>query len=301
PAALPSVVVAGTVSIDPSAALNLVVTPGIAVPHGSKLVLIGNDASDPISGQFTGVPNGSVLTTPDGVPLVVNYADGDGNDLELTAGNVPPQAGSVTVTPNPVVAGQPVALTVTASDANQDPLTTTWSFGDGSTGTGAATSHTYATPGMYTAVATVSDGVAQVQSTIVINVSAPTTGGGTGAHPGGGTTAPATTSTVKSSAYGADFRLTVPRACVRKGKAFHVTLSVKRQVKAKGNVLAGVTKVVFTIGLRAKTDRFAPFGAELTIARGATGRRIKLGAKAYLRLHNRSRRTKSLVAVMKVC
>jgi hypothetical protein len=206
PGAIPSVIVTGTVAIDPSAALNLVVAPGIAVPHGSKLLLIDNDASDAIGGRFTGVPTGSVLTTVDGVPLAVNYAGGDGNDLSLTAGNVPPQTSSISATPNPVAAGVQVTLSVAEFDANQDQLATTWNFGDGTTGTGAAASHTYTTPGRYTTVAIVSDGLAQVQSTTVITVTGTPAGGGGGgsasANVSGGVSVSGTTATVQLGCQG---------------------------------------------------------------------------------------------------
>jgi fibronectin-binding autotransporter adhesin len=312
PGTIPSVIVTGTVAIDPSAALNLVVAPGTAVPHGSNVLLINNDASDAIRGQFTGVPTNSVLSTAAGVPLTVSYAGGDGNDLSLTAGNVPPQISSISATPNPVAAGQPVALSITESDANQDPLATTWNFGDGTTGTGASTSHAYTTPGMYTTVATVSDGLAQVQSTTVITVAGMATGGGTGTPTGGGTRMPtgggtgsADTSTVKSSGYGADFGLTVPSACIRRGTPFSVTLSIKKQTKgkAKGNVLVKVTKVVFAIDRKAvKTSRSAPFRVRLTVPRTATsGSTIKLRATAYLKIHGGQSRAKSIAIASKVC
>jgi len=51
----------------------------------------------------------------------------------------------------------PVAFTCEATGGNP-PVTIAWSFGDGTTGSGAATSHTYVTPGTFTAWCTVTDG-----------------------------------------------------------------------------------------------------------------------------------------------
>jgi PKD repeat protein len=57
-----------------------------------------------------------------------------------------------------VTTGTSVSFSATGTDPDGDPLTYAWDFGDGGTGTGANASHTYATPGTYTARVTVSDG-----------------------------------------------------------------------------------------------------------------------------------------------
>ena len=56
--------------------------------------------------------------------------------------------------------GSAVTLTASVADADSDPLTVSWNFGDGSPGaTGESVQHTYTDNGSYTVNATVSDGV----------------------------------------------------------------------------------------------------------------------------------------------
>ncbi len=307
PGTVPSTVATGAVTINPSAALNVVVAPGTALPHGSNVLVIDNRGSEAIAGQFTGIPNGFVLATLEGVPLAVGYAGGDGNDLSLTAGNIAPQLSAVSATPNPVTAGQPVVLRVTGSDANQDPLTTTWNFGDGTSGSGASTSHAYTTAGAYTVIATVSDGLAQVQSTSTVTVVAappgttPPQGGGTTSPQGGGARGP---STATSSGYGSSFTVTAPSACVRRGAPFSVALTVKKlKGTAARNALVKVTKVVVTIaGKTVKTLRAAPWHTSIKLAPNARpGTTVKVQAKAYLKLRGGKVVVKAVTVAIKVC
>lgn len=67
---------------------------------------------------------------------------------------VPPKITSVAATP--AVAGSPVALTAAATDRMSVP-TFSWSFGDGTTGTGSPVSHIYPAAGTYTAKVTARD------------------------------------------------------------------------------------------------------------------------------------------------
>ncbi|HEY1118067.1 MAG TPA: PKD domain-containing protein [Acidimicrobiales bacterium] len=70
----------------------------------------------------------------------------------------------------------PVTFDSTRStDADGDPLTSTWTFGDGGTATGATVSHTYAAAGTYEVTLTVSDGTSSSTASTVVTVApAPT-------------------------------------------------------------------------------------------------------------------------------
>ena len=62
---------------------------------------------------------------------------------------------------SPTSGSAPLDVTFNAassSDPDSDPLTFSWNFGDGTTGTGATTTHRYQSIGTYNAVVTVSDG-----------------------------------------------------------------------------------------------------------------------------------------------
>jgi hypothetical protein len=68
----------------------------------------------------------------------------------------PPQIISpITINPPTGTAGQPSEFTVAASDAQ--PVTYTWDFGDGTSGTGSTVSHTFTSPGNYQVTVTVTD------------------------------------------------------------------------------------------------------------------------------------------------
>jgi hypothetical protein len=69
------------------------------------------------------------------------------------------------VMPNPAVAGQPATFALGAADADGDPLTYSWNFGDGGTGQGSSPTHTFATPGQYLVQASVTDGHVSVPAT----------------------------------------------------------------------------------------------------------------------------------------
>jgi glucose/arabinose dehydrogenase/chitodextrinase len=99
--------------------------------------------------------------------------------ITVTAVNHAPAAVAVATTPTSGNAPLTVSFSGTGStDPDNDPLTYTWDFGDGTTGTGATVSHTYAA-GNYNATLTVNDrggigGLSNTSSPIAITVAATT-------------------------------------------------------------------------------------------------------------------------------
>jgi autotransporter-associated beta strand protein len=274
----PTVSVTGTVTIDPAAVLTATIGSIPTLPGGRVLPLIANDGSDAITGTFLS-PS---LKTPEGVPLVQSYTAVDGNDFALTATNVAPTAGAIRIAPNPGVAGQAFGMTVSSSDLNNDVLTTTWDFGDGTHGHGGLTAHVYTSTGVHHIVATVSDGIAHVTATASVTVT------------------PLGTGRATAKGFGAMFTLTAPRSCVDPGTTFTAMLAIK---PPKGGQIAKVTRTVFSIaGGTSKTDRSAPYRVSLTLpAATLAGALDKVSAKAYITLKNRKRTTKTLILGVRGC
>ncbi|MBJ29645.1 MAG: hypothetical protein CMB61_06295 [Euryarchaeota archaeon] len=90
---------------------------------------------------------------------------------DLLGSNGPPSA-TMSITPSGTVkAGEEVAFSAAgSSDPDGDTLTFEWDFGDGNTGTGLTTKHTYAQPGDYTAELAVGDGTHEVTTSKSITV-----------------------------------------------------------------------------------------------------------------------------------
>jgi PKD repeat protein len=82
------------------------------------------------------------------------------------ADNGRPYSASATATPASGPAPLAVNLAAEATDPDGDPLTYAWSFGDGTTGSGASVAHTYTEPGNYTARVTISDGEREARATV---------------------------------------------------------------------------------------------------------------------------------------
>ena len=129
---------------------------------GDSLTLIDNDGADTVVGTFSGLANGALVN---GGPLAISY----GNDVILKVNvNAAPVITSFSATPTQTTVGTTVTFTVSASDPDSPTLTTTFNYGDGTSGS--VDTHVYNTPGVYTVVVTVSDGTNTVTSQVTITV-----------------------------------------------------------------------------------------------------------------------------------
>ncbi|SJN59190.1 Exoglucanase A precursor [Vibrio ruber DSM 16370] len=116
-------------------------------------------------------------TEPGEYTAKLTVSDGTGVDtanvvinVTTESGNTPPVA-AMTVTPASGQAPLLVNFDASAStDADNDVLTYIWDFGDGATGSGVTTSHTYADPGKYTVSLIVSDGMDTSKIIKTVNV-----------------------------------------------------------------------------------------------------------------------------------
>ena len=71
----------GTVSLGGTLALSLI--GGFVPIDAMTFTLVNNDATDAVSGTFSGIPNGATILAA-GSAFTINYAGGDGNDVVLT-------------------------------------------------------------------------------------------------------------------------------------------------------------------------------------------------------------------------
>ena len=81
--------------------------PAAVPPAGTSFVIIANDGTDPVSGTFAGLPEGTTFTVG-ATALRITYAGGTGNDVVLTAVN----ATTTTLNTDPNPSGGTVVLTI---------------------------------------------------------------------------------------------------------------------------------------------------------------------------------------------
>lgn len=76
------IAVTGTVTLDGTLVASK--DPAFNPTPGQVFTIIGNDASDPVTGRFGGLPQGGMVNLG-GTQFRISYAGGDGNDVTLTA------------------------------------------------------------------------------------------------------------------------------------------------------------------------------------------------------------------------
>lgn len=117
----------------------------------------------------------------------VDYAGNVGTNTSLTVttmSNLYPLA-SFTANPTSGTAPLSVSFTSTSSDPDGTIVSYAWNFGDGGIGSGVTTSHTYNTPGTYTATLSVTDDDGAMNSSQT-GITVTSAGGGGGGGGGGG-------------------------------------------------------------------------------------------------------------------
>jgi hypothetical protein len=136
--------VTGTVDIGSSEYLLMTLSTSFVPTRGQVFVLINNDGTDAITGQFndanTGLPlpQGAVIRLNAVYDFQLSYLGGDGNDVTLSALNgKEPSTLALTTDLNPTALGQNVTFTATVSTAVGTP-TGTVSFLSDSTPMGSA-------------------------------------------------------------------------------------------------------------------------------------------------------------------
>lgn len=98
-------IVVGTVTLGSATTLKTSFLQSFVPALNDSFVIINNDASDAVSGTFTGLAQGATFVVS-GVTFQISYTGGDGNDVVLTATAVPataPNTGIGSIISNPLI------------------------------------------------------------------------------------------------------------------------------------------------------------------------------------------------------
>ena len=148
---------------------------------GTFTATINSDASQPLDNRwaFGDGATGTGLTTshsydqPGTYTVTFTSSNRGSTDTETCTVEVipaPVPAGIVSLTANPqsFELCEPVTVNFSANVNGDTPITYSWDFGDGSTGSGATPSHTYTEPGTYTVTLTATNAAGTDTRTITI-------------------------------------------------------------------------------------------------------------------------------------
>ncbi len=163
-----------------------VISPGGTVNEGMVTFQLKNGAANLGAAVTTATgANGTANATyalPAGTALgsytiavaygsAVNFAPSSSSTLNFTVVSPIVLGSAPTASPNPVIVGESVDFNAVATGSG-GPLTYTWSFGDGTTGSGASVSHVYSLAGTYDVSLSVSDGLTTATPGLSVTVNA---------------------------------------------------------------------------------------------------------------------------------
>ena len=151
--------------------LTAIGAPILVDPPATPFDIPGDGTTVPVTLRFCVESPG-----PHAGTLIVVSSNANNSPVEVplsAVGNRPPACGAGG--PYVGTVGQPVTFDGTGSnDPDGGALTYAWSFGDGTTGSGATPTHTYGAAGVYTVVLTVTDDCATTSTCqTVAQISAP--------------------------------------------------------------------------------------------------------------------------------
>jgi DNA-binding beta-propeller fold protein YncE len=197
----------------------------IAVSPNGQYVYVSNYLTGTLS-EFTVGAGGELA------PVGTALASGSGPYWIAIAPDPGPAASFTTQVG---AASTPTNFTSTSTDADEPIVSESWSFGDGSSATGATVSHTYASPGSYTVTLTVADDACPNAFPFFSGQAGPFTGTGSACSPDTQTTSTQTVNvgafSILAVKHGArdsiDVTLSVPEAGTVAAIATHETGSLR--------------------------------------------------------------------------
>lgn len=104
-----------TGSVDLGGAATEILDTAMPFPGGTTLRIIDNTGPDPVKGMFAGLPEGASTFSAFHQRMMITYAGGTGNDVELIAQTALPSTAILTAFPNPAFPDQPVTLMATVT------------------------------------------------------------------------------------------------------------------------------------------------------------------------------------------